>query len=137
MLSTIGKMTFQASDRKGRQFLDLIDNNFNIIEPFYTKGGPQLQSFGHSNSLCACTTKAITNHALIGEYRLRFFLSEEFRCSCGNYPIESKRHILHDCTRFNRYWNSRQNSLNHFVMFLVANPNAFTFINSSTLTVLY
>ena len=40
MLSTIGKMTFQASDRKGRQLLDLIDDNFNIIEPFYTKEGP-------------------------------------------------------------------------------------------------
>jgi len=33
-------MTFQASDGKGRQFLDLVDNNLNIIEPAYTKGGP-------------------------------------------------------------------------------------------------
>ena len=43
------KMTFQASDRKGNHFLDLVDDDFNIIEPLYTKGGPWLQVFGHSN----------------------------------------------------------------------------------------
>ena len=31
------KMTFQASDGKGRQFLNLLDNNLNIIKSFYTK----------------------------------------------------------------------------------------------------
>ena len=61
-------MTFQASDRKGRQFLDLVDDNLNAIEPSYTKGGPWLQAFGHSNSLCACATRAITNYAPIGKY---------------------------------------------------------------------
>ena len=115
-------MTFQALDGKERQFLDLMDNNFNVIEPSYTKGGPQLQTFSYSNSLCVCATRAITNHAPIGKYQLRFFPSEEFRCPCGNYPIESRRHILHDCTKFNGYWNPRQDSLSHFVMFLVANP---------------
>ena len=34
------KMTFQASDRKGKHFLDLLDNDFNTIEPSYTKDGP-------------------------------------------------------------------------------------------------
>jgi len=32
-------MTFQVSDGKGKQFYDLIDNNLEIIEPSYTKGG--------------------------------------------------------------------------------------------------
>jgi len=59
---------FQASDGKGRHFLDLVDNNFKDIEPSYTKGGPWLQTFGHSNSLCIHATRAITNHAPIGEY---------------------------------------------------------------------
>jgi len=127
-------MTFQASDGRERQFLDLVDDNLNIIEPSYIKGGPWLQFFGHSNSLCARATRAITNHAPIGEYRLRFFPSEEFKCPCGNYPFESRRHILHDCIRFNGYWNPRRDSLSHFVMFLVANLNAFTFIDSTTLT---
>jgi len=55
------KMTFQASDGKGRNFLDLLDDDFNPIEPHYKKGGPWLQAFGHSNSLCAHAVRAITN----------------------------------------------------------------------------
>ena len=61
-------MTFQALDGKEHQFLDLVDSNFNTIEPSYTKGGSWLQLFSHFNLLCACTTRAITNHAPIGEY---------------------------------------------------------------------
>ena len=121
------KMTFQTLDRKGRHFLDLVDNNYNIIEPAYTKEGPWLQVFSHSNSLCACATRAITNHTPIGEYRLRFFPNEDFKCPCSNYPIKTRRHILHECTRFNRYWNPRRDSLSHFTMFLIANPYAFAF----------
>jgi len=130
------KMTFQASDLKGSQFLNLLDKDFNVIEPCYAKEGPWLKLFGHSNSLCAHATRAITNHALIGKYRLRFFSREEFKCSCGLYPIESRQHILHECRRFNRYWNSRWDSLNHFVMFLEANPNAFAFNDNSFSTVM-
>ena len=110
----IWKMTFQASDRKGNQFLN--DNSY-IIEPFYVKEGPQLQSFRHLNLLCACALRAITNHASIEEYRLRFFPREEFKCPYSVYFIESRRHILHDCSRFNGYWNLRRDSLSHFVMF--------------------
>jgi len=120
-------MTFQASDRKGKHFLDLLDNELNVIEPSYAKGGPWLQSFGHSNSLCAHATRVITNHAPIGEYRLQFFPSMDFSCPCNNYSIESRKHILYECCRFNGYWNPRRDMLNHFMMFLTANLNAFTF----------
>jgi len=126
-------MTFQVLNEKERQFLNLIDNNFNIIKSSYTKKGPWLQTFSHSNSLCVYTTRAITNHASIGKYWLRFFLSEKFRCSCENYSIESRRHIFYNYIRFNGYWNSKQDSFSHFIMFLVANPNVFAFINSLTL----
>jgi len=99
----IWKMTFQASDLKEKQFLDLLNENNNIIEPFYTKGGSWLKIFGHSNSLCVCALRAITNHAPIGKYRLRFFLRKEFKCLCGSYPIETRCYILHKCNRFNKY----------------------------------
>jgi len=46
------KMHFQASDGKGNNFMDLLNDDFNIIELSYTKGGLWLQAFGHSNSLC-------------------------------------------------------------------------------------
>ena len=120
-------MTFQALDGKRKQFLDLLDDDFNIIKPTYTKGGPWLQVFGYSNLLCACVTKAITNYTSIGEYQLRFFPNEDFKCLCNNYPIELRRHILHRCRRFNRYWNPRRDFLNHFIMFLITNSKAFTF----------
>ena len=123
------KMTFQASDLKEKQFLNLLDGDDNIIELSYVKGGSWLKSFSHSNSLCAQATRAITNHAPIGEYRLRFFPREEFKCPCGLYPIKLRQYILYDCRRFNRYWNPRRDSLSHFVMFLEANPSAFTFID--------
>jgi len=32
------KITFQASDEKERHFLNLLDDNFNVIEPSYTRG---------------------------------------------------------------------------------------------------
>ena len=123
-------MLFQASELKGNHFLDLLDSGNKIIKPTYTKGGLWLKLIGHSNLLCARTTRAIINHAPIGEYRLRFFLREEFRCPCNHYPIESRQHILHECVRFNGYWNPRRDSFSHFVMFLVLNPNAFSFCNS-------
>ena len=121
------KMMFQALDRKGKHFLDLLDDDFNTIKPSYTKGGPWLQVFGHSNLLCARTMRAITNHAPIGEYWLRFFPNKDFMCPCNDYPIKSRRYILHKYRRFNGYWNPRRDLLNHFIMFLIANPNAFAF----------
>ena len=96
-------MMFQALDRKRKQFLNLLDDNSNNIEPSYIKGGLWLQVFGQSNSLCICMMRTITNHAPIREYRLRFFPREEFKCPCGVYSIELRRHILHNCTRFNGY----------------------------------
>ena len=129
-LIKLWKMMFQASDGKDKNFLELLDDDLNVIEPSYTKGGPWLQLVGHSNSLCARATRAITNHAPIGEYRLRFFPKEDFSCLCNEYPIKSRRYILYDCKRFNGYWNPRKDTLKHFVMFLNANPSAFAFNDS-------
>jgi len=123
-------MTFQALEGREKQFLKLHDDSSNNIEPSYIKDNPWLQAFGHSNTLCTCATRAITNHAPIREYGLRFFPKEEFKCLCGVYPIKSRRHILHDCSRFNSYWNPRRDSLSHFVMFLKTNPNVFAFLNN-------
>jgi len=90
-------MTFQASDAKVWHFLELLDDNLKPIELSYAKGGPWLKNFGHSNSLCARASRVIVNHAPIGEYHLRFFPREEFKCLCSLYPIESRRHIPHEC----------------------------------------
>jgi len=119
-------MTSQASDFKGKHFLDLLDDELLPIEPLYTKRGSWIRHFGHSSSLCGRATRAITNHAPIGEYCLCFFPNEDFSCPCGNYPKESRCHILHDCRRFNNYWNLMRDTISQFVSFLEFNLNAFT-----------
>ena len=126
------RMMFQASNAKGQNFLDLLDDNLKPIEPSYSKGGPWLKFFGHSNSLCARASRAIINHAPIGEYRLRFFPQEEFKCPCGLYPIETRRHVLHKCKRYNNYWNPRWDTIAHFTLFLEFNSSAFSFRESIT-----
>ena len=83
-------MTFQVSDFKGNHFLKLLDDDHLPIKPNYMKGRSWLKLVSYSNSLCARATRAITNHAPIGEYYLRFFLRENFSCPCKNYPIESR-----------------------------------------------
>jgi len=55
-------MMFQASDVKGRQFLELLNDNLHPIKPSYFKGGSWLKFFGHSNSLCARVSRAIVNY---------------------------------------------------------------------------
>ena len=124
------KMTFQASDLKGWQFLDLVDNDNISIEPSYSNGRSWLKFIGHSNLLCTRVMRAIVNHAPIGEYRLCFFPKEEFKCPCGSYPIKTRQHILHECQRFNNYWNLRRDSLSYFILFLEFNSSAFAFDNA-------
>jgi len=87
------------------------------------------------NKVCdsVCVTKAITNHTLIGKNQLRFFPRELFKCPCGSYPIESRHHILHNCKRYNKYWNSyNRKLLKNFVAFLKFNPGAFSFYKEIT-----
>ena len=126
------KMAFQVSDLKGKHFLNLLGSSDNIIELSYIKDSLWLKHFSHSNSLCARALRVITNHAPISEYRLRFFPRKDFSCLCKLYSIESRRHILHKCRRFNEYWNPRRDLISHFIIFLKLNSNVFAFPNPIT-----
>ena len=96
-------MTFQASDQKGQQFLELVDNDDNPIELSYINRGSWLKFIDYSNSLYARGMRAIVNHAPIGKYRLHFFLKEEFKYLYRLYSIKLRYHILYECQRFNNY----------------------------------
>jgi len=111
-------MVFQASDAKGRFFLDLLDDDLKSIKPSYSKGGLWLKFFGHSNSLCTRASRAI--------------IKKEFKCPCGQYPIKTRQYILHECRRFNNYWNPRWDTIAHFTLFLGYNNNTFSFGESIT-----
>jgi len=93
-------MTFQALDEKEHE---LCNDDNKPLEPTYSKGGSWLKYFGHSTSLYMRATRAIINHTPIGEYQLRFFPQEEFKCLCGTYSIETRCYILFDCKRYNEY----------------------------------
>ena len=126
------KMSFQALDEKGYQFLELLNDNNNLLELTYSKGGLWLKYFGHSNLLYTRAIRAIVNYAPIGEYQLRFFPWKEFKYSCNNYPIKTRHHILFDCTRYNEYWNLRRDMISHFILFLKFNSSVFLFGESIT-----
>ena len=68
------KMIFQISNLKGNYFLKLLDNDYYIIIPTYTKEDSWINYFSHLNSLYARATRVITNNVPIEEYHLRFFL---------------------------------------------------------------
>ena len=74
----------------------------------------------------------ITNHAPIGDYKLRFFPRKNFSCLCRLYSIESRRYILYKCRRFNKYWNPRRDLISYFILFLKFNSKVFAFANSVT-----
>ena len=59
------KMTFEASDLKGKHFLNLVDGDNNSLEPSYIRGSSWLQNFGHFNSLYVRAFRTITNYVPI------------------------------------------------------------------------
>ena len=89
-------MYFEVSNFKGRYFFNLNNSDSQLICLTYPKDKAWLKYFGLSNLLCAHVIRFITNYALIGEYRLRFFLNESFTCLCGNFPIEIRLCILYE-----------------------------------------
>ena len=119
-------MIFQVLDFKGKYFLNLLNNELLSIEPSYIKEGLQIKHFRCLNMLYIRASRAITCHTPIGEYHLYFFPREDFICICGDYPIETRHHILHNCKRFNNYWDLRRDTISYFVAFLESNLNIFS-----------
>ena len=89
-------MIFQASNQKGQQFLELVDDNNNSIESSYSNKGSWLKFIGYFNLLCVRVIRTIVN-APIEEYKLYFFLKEDFKCPYSFYSIKLRCHILHEC----------------------------------------
>ena len=106
-------MTFQVSEYKGRNFLDLNNDDNQFICPIYSKGSDRawLKHFGLSNLMCAHITRLITNHAPTDEYQLRLFPKESFAYIYREYSIEIRRYILFDCVRYKKSWNCKRESL--------------------------
>jgi len=65
--------SFANSLKKDHYFLNFEDKKQRVIKPTYAKGGLWLPVIGFTNSLCAHFTHMTTGHALIREYKQRFF----------------------------------------------------------------
>ena len=96
-------MYLQALEYKERNFLDLNNNNNQPIQPTYTKGGTWLKHFRLLNLLCTHITRLVTNYALIGKYRLRFFSKGSMACLCREYPIEMRKHIFYEYSQYKKF----------------------------------
>ena len=96
-------MIFQTLDYKKNHFFNLLDDNYLLIKLSYIKGSVWLKLIGHSDSLYIKVTKAITNHASIGKYYLRFFPKEDLKCLCRTYLIKSRYYIFYKYRRYNNY----------------------------------
>ena len=81
-------MYFQASNYRGRNFLNLNNDDNEPIQLSYSKGGVWLKCFSLSNSLCAWVTRLITNYVPISKYKKRFFPNEPTSCPCGQAPLK-------------------------------------------------
>ena len=91
---------FSRPSYQGHHFLSLKGGNRKPLQLSYTKGGSWLPVIGKSVTMCARATQAILNHAPIREFRQCFFPAECTYCPCGHCQVETRRHILADCSRF-------------------------------------
>ena len=115
-------MYFQASNYRGRNFLNLNNDDNEPIQPSYSKGGVWLKCFSLSNSLCAWVTRLITNYVPISKYKKRFFPNEPTSCPCGQAPLKIWDHILYDCKQYRQSWKPKRDSLKDMIRFLDHNP---------------
>ena len=84
------RTAFNCLTVQGRHFLTLKGKNCKPLQPSYSKGGSWLTHIGQPVTLYARATRAILNHAPIGEYRQRFFPAECTQCPCGHCQVETR-----------------------------------------------
>lgn len=95
-------MYFQASEYKGKNFLNLNNNDDQLVWLTYTKDSTWPKHFRSLNSMCACVIILVTNHISIDEYRLRFFSKKSIIYLYTEYSIKIRRHILYKCLQYKK-----------------------------------
>jgi len=86
------RTSFALPSSQGHHFLPLKGSIKNLLQPSYAKDGGWLPFIGKSVTLYARATRAILNHAPIGEFRQHFFPAECTQCPCGHYQVETHRY---------------------------------------------
>ncbi|TEB20215.1 hypothetical protein FA13DRAFT_1801198 [Coprinellus micaceus] len=100
--SALDAWTTMSKDREylGSQFLTLCDPKGKPVRPSYANGGTWLRYVNDDNALCARFTRAVLNHAPIGEYYRRFNIhghdTHEFEVSAHVVYLGEKMCTLSD-----------------------------------------
>ena len=127
--SALDAWATMARDREylGSQFLTLRDPKGKPVRPSYANGGTWLRYVNDDNALCARFTRAVLNHAPIGEYYRRFNIPghETHECECG-CPMQTRHHIFTQCGVLETQ-DRDPRFIRELVGFLVDNPIAFAF----------
>jgi len=123
--------TFNHRHSKGHNSYSLESTKRSVSNHPLLKEGGWLNHIGSSVSLCARATRAILNHAPIGEFRKGFFPQSNHACPCSHRRVKTRAHILNDCSRF-IYKNSDRMVIKHFVLFLTDSPGAFAWSSNIT-----
>jgi hypothetical protein len=111
-------------------FLDLKGSKGKPVLPTTRKGGPFL-SESSSTRMFARFCRCITGHAPIGEYRSRFNIDGPVNCDCGLGILETRRHILGQCSKATRSRRRKPiDSVGRLNTFLDKNAWAFAFLNT-------
>jgi hypothetical protein len=122
--------SFTDSAYQGRNFLDLKGSKGKPALPTTHKGGPFL-SEGSSIRMFARFCRCTMGHAPIGEYCSHFNIDGPVNCDCGLGVLETRRHILGQCSKVTR---SRQrkpiDSVGRLNTFLDKNTWAFAFLDT-------
>jgi len=122
--------SFADSAYRGRNFLDLKGSKGKPVLPTTRKGGPFL-SEGSSTRMFARFCRCVTGHAPIGEYCSRFNIDRPVNCDCGFGVLETRRHILGQCSKAT--WSRRRSpidSVGRVNTFLDKNVWAFAFLDT-------
>lgn len=120
-------MYFQATDWKGRQFLDLTDNEGAVIAPFYAKGGAWLKYFGRSPSLSARATLMFTGSTDSA------FSRTNLKPALATTPPSKRESISYTIVPcMTKSWRLIDTSLQSHLTFLENNPSSFFFQDNIT-----
>ncbi|EKM74077.1 hypothetical protein AGABI1DRAFT_95888 [Agaricus bisporus var. burnettii JB137-S8] len=88
---------------KGNSWYEITDKEGNEVLPSHIQGGPWFQTYqgvkaANNSPLFARLMRVMCNHALIGEYRVRFFPNKPYKaCQCDLKSPETRRNTYSWC----------------------------------------
>lgn len=122
------QVLFQSPADHGCSFCMLFDSADRPLAPLHLSGASWLQHTGGCHGTAARLTQAVSRHAPIGSYHVRFFVDELISCPHCHAILKTVDHIIYKCPHYLRA-SPLVACLPHrwLLTFLTDNPEAFAF----------